>query len=29
MGMTKEFLAAFSIRLKISIEKVWTTPTEG
>ena len=29
MGMTKEFRAAFSTRLKISIEKVWTTPTEG
>ena len=29
MGKTKEFLAAFSTRLKISIEKVWTTPTEG
>lgn len=29
MGMTKEFLVAFSTRLKISIEKVWTTPTEG
>jgi PPOX class probable F420-dependent enzyme len=29
MGMTKEFLTAFSTRLKISINKVWTTPTEG
>ena len=29
MGMTEEFLAAFSTRLKISIGKVWTTPTEG
>jgi PPOX class probable F420-dependent enzyme len=29
MGMTKEFLTAFSTRLKISIDKVWTTPTEG
>jgi PPOX class probable F420-dependent enzyme len=29
MGMTKEFLTAFSTRLKISINKVWTTPSEG
>ena len=27
MGMTKEFLAAFSTRLKISIGKVWSAPT--
>jgi PPOX class probable F420-dependent enzyme len=27
MGMTNEFLAAFNTRLKISIDKVWTTPT--
>ena len=27
MGMTEEFLAAFSTRLKISIEKVWATPS--
>ena len=26
MGMTEEFLAAFSTRLKISIDKVWSTP---
>ncbi len=26
MGMTEEFLAAFNTRLKISIDKVWTTP---
>jgi len=26
MGMTKEFLAAYNTRLKISIDKVWTTP---
>jgi len=26
MGMTAEFLTAFSTRLKISIDKVWTTP---
>jgi PPOX class probable F420-dependent enzyme len=29
MGMSKEFLAAFNTRLKISIDKVWTTPPEG
>jgi PPOX class probable F420-dependent enzyme len=27
MGMTEEFLAAFSTRLKISIDKVWSTPS--
>ena len=27
MGMTEEFRAAFSTRLKISIGKVWSTPT--
>ena len=27
MGMTTEFLAAFSTRLKISIGKVWSAPT--
>ncbi len=26
MGMSKEFLAAFNTRLKISIDRVWTTP---
>jgi PPOX class probable F420-dependent enzyme len=26
IGMTEEFLAAFNTRLKISIDKVWTTP---
>jgi PPOX class probable F420-dependent enzyme len=26
MGMTEDFLSAFSTRLKISIDKVWTTP---
>ena len=26
MGMTEEFLAAYSTRLKFSIDKVWTTP---
>lgn len=28
-GFTEEFLAAYSTRLRISIDKVWTTPTEG
>jgi PPOX class probable F420-dependent enzyme len=28
MGMTEEFLAAFSTRLKISFGKVWSAPTE-
>ena len=28
MGMTEEFLGAFTTRLKISIDKVWTTPPE-
>ncbi|HXA12620.1 MAG TPA: pyridoxamine 5'-phosphate oxidase family protein, partial [Mycobacterium sp.] len=27
MGMTEEFLAAFNTRLKIGIDKVWTTPS--
>jgi PPOX class probable F420-dependent enzyme len=27
MGMTVEFLAAFDTRLKIGIDKVWTTPS--
>ena len=26
MGMTEEFLAAFTTRLKVSIDKVWTSP---
>ena len=29
MGMSKEFLAGFNTRLKVAIDKVWTTPTEG
>ena len=29
LGFSKEFLTAFSTRLKISIDKVWTTPSEG
>jgi PPOX class probable F420-dependent enzyme len=28
-GFSEEFLAAYSTRLKISIDKVWTTPTGG
>jgi PPOX class probable F420-dependent enzyme len=28
-GFSKEFIANYSTRLKISIDKVWTTPTEG
>jgi PPOX class probable F420-dependent enzyme len=28
-GFSEEFLAAYSTRLKISIDKIWTTPTEG
>lgn len=27
LGFTEEFLSAFNTRLKISIDKVWTTPT--
>jgi PPOX class probable F420-dependent enzyme len=27
MGFSDEFLAAYNTRLKISIDKVWTTPT--
>jgi PPOX class probable F420-dependent enzyme len=27
LGMSEEFLAGFNTRLKISVEKVWTTPT--
>jgi PPOX class probable F420-dependent enzyme len=29
LGFTAEFLAAYNLRLKISIDKVWTTPTGG
>lgn len=29
LGFSEEFLAAYDTRLKISIEKAWTTPTEG
>jgi PPOX class probable F420-dependent enzyme len=27
LGFSTEFLAAYNLRLKISIDKVWTTPT--
>jgi PPOX class probable F420-dependent enzyme len=29
LGFSEEFLAAYNLRLKFSIDKVWTTPTEG
>lgn len=29
LGFSEDFLAAYSTRLKISIDKVWTTPTAG
>jgi len=29
LGFSEEFLSAYSLRLKISVDKVWTTPTEG
>ena len=29
LGFSKEFLEAFNTRLRITIDKVWTTPTEG
>jgi PPOX class probable F420-dependent enzyme len=29
MGMSKEFFAGFNTRLKVAIDKVWTTPTGG
>jgi PPOX class probable F420-dependent enzyme len=29
LGFTEEFLSAYNTRLKISVDKVWTTPTEG
>jgi PPOX class probable F420-dependent enzyme len=29
LGFSKEFLAAYNTRLKIVVDKVWTTPTEG
>lgn len=29
LGFSEEFLAAYNTRLKISVDKVWTTPTGG
>ena len=29
LGFTEEFLSAYNLRLKISVDKVWTTPTGG
>lgn len=29
LGFSKEFLAAYNTRLKIAVDKVWTTPTGG
>lgn len=29
LGFTEEFLSAYNLRLKIDVDKVWTTPTEG
>ncbi len=29
LGFTNEFLAAYNTRLKIAVDKVWTTPTGG
>lgn len=29
LGFSNEFLSAYNLRLKISIDKVWTTPTAG
>ncbi|MGV0604172.1 TIGR03667 family PPOX class F420-dependent oxidoreductase [Mycolicibacterium sp. XJ1904] len=29
LGFSDEFLAAYDTRLRISVDKVWTTPTEG
>ncbi|KUH95548.1 TIGR03667 family PPOX class F420-dependent oxidoreductase [Mycobacterium sp. IS-3022] len=29
LGFSDEFLAAYDTRLKISVDKVWTTPTGG
>lgn len=28
-GFSEEFIAAYNLRVKISIDRVWTTPTEG
>ncbi len=29
LGFTDQFLSAYNLRLKIRVDKVWTTPTEG
>jgi PPOX class probable F420-dependent enzyme len=29
LGFSEEFLTAYNTRLKIAVDKVWTTPTEG
>jgi PPOX class probable F420-dependent enzyme len=29
LGFTAEFLSAYNLRMKISVDKVWTTPTAG
>jgi PPOX class probable F420-dependent enzyme len=29
LGFSKEFLGAYTTRLKIAVDKVWTTPTGG
>jgi PPOX class probable F420-dependent enzyme len=29
LGFSKDFLAAYNTRLKIAVDKVWTTPTGG
>jgi PPOX class probable F420-dependent enzyme len=29
LGFSKEFLGAYNTRLKIAVDKVWTTPTGG
>lgn len=29
LGFTAEFLSAYNLRLKISVDKVWTTPAAG
>nr|WP_090345903.1 TIGR03667 family PPOX class F420-dependent oxidoreductase [Mycolicibacterium malmesburyense]CRL78479.1 PPOX class F420-dependent protein [Mycolicibacterium malmesburyense] len=29
LGFSDEFLAAYNTRLRIGVDKVWTTPTEG
>jgi PPOX class probable F420-dependent enzyme len=28
LGFTDEFLSAYNLRLKVSVDKVWTTPTD-